>query len=82
MTIFLGSLFHTLVLSILVGLKNYLKFSVTQVCPFVESKVQKCVLAPICRPKSCPLLGILSLCNNLIPRNRYEELFKCFLEIP
>ena len=78
MTILLGSLFDTLVLSILVGLKNHLGFSVTQVRPFINSEVEIGVFALICRPKSCPLLGVLHLPNNLIPRNSYKELFECF----
>lgn len=66
MTILLGSLLDTLVLSILIGLKNHLGFSITQVRPFVKSEVEIGVFTFITWPNSCPLLSVLRLFNNLV----------------
>ena len=46
--------------------------------PLSIRKLRSASLLFTCRPKSCPLLGVLRLPNNLIPRNSYEKLFECF----
>ncbi len=79
MAIFLSRLFDALVLSILVGLKDHLRFPATQARPSINPEVEIGVFALVCRPNTWPFLGMLCLLNDFFLRNSREKLFEYFL---
>jgi len=82
MAILLGSLFDTLVLSIRVGLKDHLGFSVIQVRPFINSEVENGVFALICRPKPVPCSAFSAFLTTLSHGTAVRNFSSAFFEIP